>query len=233
MEHVTEIGYGQEPGDLYRKYRFHLPGSQSARVLVLNKQLFRADVHFLRTYFYCLGENCPGCEESSPNPRYLQWVFVYNLDDDGKPIRPISGRIRAWMFGRDKYSILSQIAQQVGDLRKMDLQASCQEEKYQRMTIIPVGEPALYEDRNAAEKVAADLKRIMEEVPARRLMARELTPNQILNFSTSTEERQAPKAQDTQREPAREGAPPQSRRPTDAELKALLDDLEEDESPFK
>lgn len=222
---VQTIAFGQDPTDQFKRLRFRLGVNESARVAILTDEVFKALVHFDRTYFYCLGEDCPACEEKGPSPRYLVWIYVYNTDDRGIPLQPLSGRIRAWMFGRDKYAALSAIAQQNPDLRAIDLMVLCTEEKFQRMTITPAQKCYWLEDKDKAKEILAELKEL--SVDPMDLMARRLTRAQITNVG----ERPATTA------PASQA--PRYRSPSDEEdviptvdsvasrnqLRSLLDDL--------
>lgn len=149
-----EIAWGEDPDDLYRKVRFYLRAGERARLAVLEEKAHKAFVHYKSFYFYCLGEECPACLAKAPSPRYLTWVFVYSTTQDGQVMTPVSGAVKAWLFGRDKYGVLSQTAMTWRrDLRTLDMMVQCSDQQFQRMDITPLPDCVWQQDASLAQQV--------------------------------------------------------------------------------
>ena len=176
---ISEIAWGEDPIDLYRRLRFSLRVGQRARVAVLDSAAQKAFVHFAGFYFYCTGKGCLACLTKPPSPRYLTWILFYTADADGKVVtNPLGGVIKAWMFGRDKYGVLSQTAEEWGDLRTVDLQIDCTDEKFQRFTISVARDCLWQQNIEFAAKVITMLKEAKVDVT--QLMARTITNEQMI-----------------------------------------------------
>ena len=183
---VSEVAWGEDPVDLYRRLRFSLRSGQKARVAVLDSAAHKAFVHFGGFYFYCAGEGCPACLVKQPSPRYLTWILFYSADADGKVItNPLGGVVKAWMFGRDKYSVLSQTAEEWGDLRTVDLTIECTDEKYQRMSISVAKDCLWQKDKEFAVSVVKMLTET--KIDPTELMARTVTKEQMASILTRGE----------------------------------------------
>jgi len=176
-EFVTNMTWGEDPSDLYRNLRLTLRGGEKARIAVLDETVYKALVHFSRFYFYCIGADCPFCAIKPPSPRYLTWVFQYNLDAAGRPTNPVSGSIKAWMYGRDKYTTLSGLKSEYGDLRSVDLLLECNDEKFQKFSIVPARDCLWQKDEENAKRIIAQFKE--SRVDPVDLIARTQTREQI------------------------------------------------------
>ena len=78
---------------------------------------------------------CPLCEEGNKRSERFCLKIVHILRD-----KETVGKIRLWQFGGDKYQLLSAVAEDY-DFAKVVLKITCTEEKYQRLTILPVPKP--------------------------------------------------------------------------------------------
>lgn len=176
---VQEIEWGEDPSDLYRRLRFSLQAGVRTRLAILDEKVQKTFVHYGRFYFYCLGDECPACIEKQPSPRYLAWIFHYATNEDGDLIVPLQGQVKAWMFGRDKYSDLSAIKREWNDLRQTDILVECTEQKYQRMSITAARDSAWMREEN--RDYAPTLIQMLKDtrVDSIDLMARALTVSQI------------------------------------------------------
>lgn len=174
---ITSMTWGDDPSDKFRELRLNLRVNQKARVAVLDSVISKAAVHYGKYYYYCIGEGCPACEIKEPAARYLTWVFLYNLDNSGQPVQPVSGVIKTWLYGRDKYSVLSGLKSEWSDLRIIDLILECTDEKYQRFSIVPARECVWQKDPVNAHKIIEAYK--AAKVDPIDLMARVLTLAQI------------------------------------------------------
>lgn len=183
-QYTQEIGWGDDPSDSFRELRFRLQKDAKARVVVLDEKVVKAMVHYSKYYYYCIGDGCPACVGKLPSPRYLAWIFVYQVNGQGEPILNNgvpSGAIKAWMFGRDKYGTIAGLKKEYGDLRQLDLKVTCTEESFQRMDILPAAKCFWL---NAGADFA---KSVIEELRAKKvdpvqLMARTATIEQIRGF---------------------------------------------------
>lgn len=178
----VDVDYGDDPQDAFRRLRFNLKAGAQARLAILQPNAYKAMVHYVRTYFYCIGEGCPACNVREATPRYLSWVYVYNLDNNSRPVIPISGTIRAWMFGRDKWASLSAIKQEYGDIRAVDVLAECTEEKFQRMTITQGRNCVLSENPEVRKRVEQELTELTQKATPNVMIARMLTADRITSL---------------------------------------------------
>jgi len=220
---VYEIGWGEDPVDIYRKLRFAMRAGQRGRVAVLDSAVNKTFVHYAGFYFYHLEEDCPFCLVKQPAPRYLTWVLVYNVDADGKIIdTPLGGVIKAWMFGRDKYSVLAATAEEWGDLRTVDLLIECTDEKYQRMSITAARECLWQADETFSKQV---IKMLQEaKIDPTELMARSIPREQIIALAKGD---QAPSTTTTEAPELEEAVEALSAvAPASENLKNLLDQLD-------
>jgi len=176
-EYITSMTWGEDPSDLYRQLRLTLRGGEKARIAVLDETVSKALVHFSRFYFYCIGAECPFCATKPPAPRYLTWVFQYNLDGSGRPLSPVSGSVKAWMYGRDKYATLSGLKSEYGDLRSVDLLVECNDEKFQKFSIVPARDCLWQKDEENAMRIISQFKE--SKVDPVDLIARSQTREQI------------------------------------------------------
>lgn len=179
---VRDLEWGEDPIDLYRRMRFSLKATEKARIAVLSTKVKKAMVHYGDSYFYCPGDGCPFCTIKKPSPRYLVWVFKYTVNPDGVPIKPLAGVMKAWMFGRDKYGILSGLKAEWGDLRKVELLIECTDERYQRMSIVPARECLWSSNKPFGKSVVKDFNDAVSETDIVALMARTLTNQEIIDM---------------------------------------------------
>lgn len=150
---VSSMNYGEDPADFAKQLRFSMRAGDSAMVAVLQETLARADVHYIGTYVYCLGHDCPFCQIKEATPRYLAWILKYITDSRGQPIQPLAGEVKTWLFGRDKYAALTDIQRAIGDLRLTDIRLTCTEDKFQRFTITQTGKSLWLADKAFAQRM--------------------------------------------------------------------------------
>jgi hypothetical protein len=173
----NKIAWGTEKTDLLDRLRFRMADDAVARVAFLEDELTRTHVHYHRYYHLCLGSNCPACQYSQPKPRYAAYILVYALNGDGQLIVPLNFSLKCFIFGRDKYSILSRIRHEWGDLRKIDLNIRCEVARYQKMAISPARECAYQSDPAIVEQVLDLYKK--ERVDPRDMLGVYLPPSRL------------------------------------------------------
>ena len=134
-----------------------LEKGEKRRICIVDKEPICAVVHWITDtgYCECLGdyelvskgevdENCPACKHatqgresavSMPQRRFVTHVFEYITNNKGQVIMPINFRVKAWLYGNDKFGVLSDRTNEHGDLRKKDLIVTCQGKDYQKYDI--------------------------------------------------------------------------------------------------
>lgn len=115
-------------------------------------------------------------------------VVQWPTDADGAPDM---GRVKAgdykvipWIFSEDKYNAIKPIHREF-HLGSHDLNASCTDSKFQKMTFSPCGESLLAKlsanDKDMAKKVVADIATKVAGIAAKlqNEVGREMTPDQV------------------------------------------------------
>jgi hypothetical protein len=134
-----------------------LEKGEKRRICMLDKEPICAVVHWVTDtgYCECLGdyeivskgevdENCPACKHatqgresavSMPTRRFVTHIFEYITNNKGTVIPPTNFRVKAWVYGNDKFGVLSDRTSEHGDLRQKDLIITCQGKDYQKYDI--------------------------------------------------------------------------------------------------
>lgn len=115
--------------------------------------------------FQCLGQGCPFCAvQIEWKIKYASYIFLYNQTAQGALIgdaagQPTGGCIMPWVFPAKKYASLKALSMSLGsdgDLRGIDIQLLCTEEKFQDYTIMPYAGGAPYWQQYPALKAMVD-----------------------------------------------------------------------------
>lgn len=180
---IQRVEFGSQTSDLLNRMRFRMNAGEKKRIAFLEDALVRAEVHYRRSYFFCLGPECPACNFEDPKVRYGAHIFVYNLVDEYEPADPVSGQIKFWTFGTDKYPNLSGIASTVGkDLRKVDIGLECIEQTYQRFSIVSLNDLIWVQEPTSAQRVQTlYTEKKLAENYILDMLGRQKTPQQIAN----------------------------------------------------
>lgn len=159
--------------------RIKLQNGQACRVCILDDSPEMVKSHYIKGsgYYLCLGDGCPLCSVNEWRMRFATYVFLYNQDAQGNPVKDaegkVSGSIIAWTFSHDKMSMLTQIAQTYaafGPLKNYDIVLTCIEETFQRYYIMPdvsSGAPLWQQDAALKAKVEADYNSLNKDLSAK------------------------------------------------------------------
>lgn len=148
-------------------------------------------------YRRCLSHTgfCPVCIAADKNSEFYAKqakkaseafganVFVYKTEEDpsdpAKPVKPLSGDIYLFIFGREKFASLRSIKNMYKSLVGLDLQITCTDEGFQKMTIIAYPKEASYASNS---KVMEYMQKKLEKdaYPVEKLIAKEVTPAEMI-----------------------------------------------------
>jgi hypothetical protein len=106
---------------------------------------------------------CEHCGEATP--RFGLPIVQYSTKADGEFKRPLSWEVKVWIFNLEKWGQLKSINKKWGSLTSKDVEVTCVEEKYQRLTIQPFPEAVWSKDEGLKKDILSRAEEIDQVIP--------------------------------------------------------------------
>lgn len=144
-------------------------------------------------------DGCPQCAKvkenpelfSPPTPKFAQHVLRYKTVPGGYAVaKPFQADIVAWVYAERKFNELCDIAEEHGNMRKVDLLVECISKDFQNLNLQTGGTCEWISDKARAE-LAAEVYKESKCDSLEDLIAREATPTQLAMDWMKVKERHA------------------------------------------
>jgi hypothetical protein len=187
------VGFNDPKVELSNFPKYQGRKGNTDRVAFVCMTLQRARVHYHNNQsFRCLSTDdqlsvC--CKHLGEAPqRFGLILFHYKTDDAGdlQDEKKLSGTMKFWVISESRYSELSAIAKKYPLLdggateRQVDLNLTCTEEKFQKMTIMPCPEAHWKKSATWYEKLSVQAQKAVERL--KKTMGRTLTEDEVCDL---------------------------------------------------
>lgn len=151
--------------------------SKREMINIVSPQVLAIKCHYIEGLgsIICNGKTC--CEKDGmPRIKYLFPVVVYSTDSKGRPVdKTLSYKVLA--VGKDTYESIMTKHELQGDITKVDLVVSCQDENYQKIQMDIAGECRWKKDKGMAKEVVEFWQENMKELY--KSIARNVTDKEV------------------------------------------------------
>lgn len=148
----------------YAVPRIKFTANAKSLISIVTDQVIVAKTHYdeeIGSNFLCFNGDC--CNAGLPRIRYVYPVVVYDTDTKGKPISK-DLKYGALCIGSEQYDALQDIQDMKGSLTQFDLLVTCQDEKYQKITITEAGNARWAKIPGAQQQIAEFWNKNMKDI---------------------------------------------------------------------